>query len=190
MREEPDLGEQIDTRAPYRWAEVVYVMENEYVERLDDLLDRQLGELLLAPQVPLREKIQRWLSEHKTSRPVECERGGVPAVNRVFVINPKAGRGMDERGVAKLEAYFRRRGSSFHAILSQSRRDDVINRTRKALRQGAEQIVAVGGDGTVNAVANGFFENGELVRPDACLAIAQSGIRLRLLSRTDPNDPA
>ena len=94
-------------------------------------------------------------------------------MNRVFVINPKAGRGMGERGVAKLEAYFRRRGSSFHAILSQSR-DDVIDRTREALRQGAERS-SRSQEGTVNAVANGFFENGELVRPDACLAIAKAG---------------
>ena len=38
-----------------------------------------------------------------------------------------------------------------------------------------EQIVAVGGDGTVNAVANGFFEKDELVHPAACLAVAKAG---------------
>jgi diacylglycerol kinase family enzyme len=95
-------------------------------------------------------------------------------VKRVFVINPKAGAGIGRRGLERLESYFRRRGSSFEAIVSRSR-EDVIQRTREALRAGAEQVVAVGGDGTVNAVANGFFESGELVRPGACLAVAQAG---------------
>jgi diacylglycerol kinase family enzyme len=95
-------------------------------------------------------------------------------VKRIFIINPNAGTGLRRRGLERLEAYFRRRGSSFEAIVSRSR-EDVIQRTREALRQGAEQIVAVGGDGTVNAVANGFFESGELVRPGACLAVALAG---------------
>jgi diacylglycerol kinase (ATP) len=95
-------------------------------------------------------------------------------VKRVFVINPKAGSGLPRRRLEQLESYFRRRGSTFEAVISRSRHD-VIERTREALRQGAEQIIAVGGDGTVNAVANGFFEGEELVRPDACLAVAKAG---------------
>jgi diacylglycerol kinase family enzyme len=95
-------------------------------------------------------------------------------VKRVFVINPKAGSGLPRRRLEQLEAYFRSRGSTFDAIISRSRQD-VIDRTRDALRQGAEQIIAVGGDGTVNAVANGFFEDEELVRPEACLAVAKAG---------------
>ncbi len=95
-------------------------------------------------------------------------------MKRIFVINPKAGAGLGRRGLERLESYFRRRGCSFQAIVSRSR-EDVIQRTREALREGVEQVVAVGGDGTVNAVANGFFESGELVRPGACLAVAQAG---------------
>jgi diacylglycerol kinase (ATP) len=95
-------------------------------------------------------------------------------VKRVFVINPKAGRGLSPRRLEQLESYFRRRGSTFEAVISRSRQD-VIDRTREALRQGVEQIIAVGGDGTVNAVANGFFEEDELVRPEACLAVAKAG---------------
>jgi len=95
-------------------------------------------------------------------------------VKRIFVINPKAGAGLGQRGLSRLESYFRGRGSSFDAVVSRSR-EDVVERTREALRAGAEQIVAVGGDGTVNAVVNGFFETGELVRPSACLAVAKAG---------------
>ncbi len=49
---------------------------------------------------------------------------------------------------------------------------DLVDKTTAALDAGYEQIVAVGGDGTLNGVANGF-----LARPDtkACLAVANLG---------------
>ena len=37
---------------------------------------------------------------------------------------------------------------------------DATRLTREALRGGAERIVAIGGDGTINEVVNGFFEDG------------------------------
>lgn len=67
VRDKPELGEQIDGRAPYCWAEVVYAMEHEYVERIDDLIERRLGAFLLAPDVALREKIERWLRDRQQS---------------------------------------------------------------------------------------------------------------------------
>lgn len=43
--------------------------------------------------------------------------------------------------------------------------------TREQLKRGAQTVVAVGGDGTINEVVNGFFEKGELVSKDAALAV-------------------
>lgn len=46
---------------------------------------------------------------------------------------------------------------------------------RDALRDGYMEIVAVGGDGTINEAVNGFFEMGAPVFPDAVLSVVPAG---------------
>ncbi len=46
---------------------------------------------------------------------------------------------------------------------------------RQALRDGTELLIGVGGDGTVNEIANGFFEEGKIINPEATLGIVPSG---------------
>ncbi|HEY3802283.1 MAG TPA: diacylglycerol kinase family protein [Kofleriaceae bacterium] len=46
---------------------------------------------------------------------------------------------------------------------------------REALRAGVERIVAIGGDGTINEVVNGFFEDGVPIAPDASFALVPFG---------------
>lgn len=47
--------------------------------------------------------------------------------------------------------------------------------TSRALEEGYTAIVAVGGDGTVNEVLNGFYNRGEPINDDACLGFIPSG---------------
>ncbi len=52
---------------------------------------------------------------------------------------------------------------------------DATQSARRAILDGYETIVAVGGDGTINEVVNGFFENGRLLNPAARLGILSMG---------------
>ncbi len=55
------------------------------------------------------------------------------------------------------------------------RRGDATRYAREALLAGSEWIAAAGGDGTINEVANGFFEGGGNIRPDSFLSLLPCG---------------
>ena len=52
---------------------------------------------------------------------------------------------------------------------------DATRIARESLKKGAERIVAIGGDGTINEVVNGFFEDGKPIAPDASFALLPFG---------------
>jgi len=47
--------------------------------------------------------------------------------------------------------------------------------TSRALKAGAQLVIAVGGDGTIDEVVNGFFQDGAPINPEAHLAILNAG---------------
>ncbi|MDB4952953.1 MAG: diacylglycerol kinase catalytic region [Myxococcales bacterium] len=53
---------------------------------------------------------------------------------------------------------------------------DATKLAREALRAGVERVVAIGGDGTVNEVVNGFFdERGVAIKPEASFGLLPFG---------------
>ncbi|MBX7164712.1 MAG: glycerol-3-phosphate dehydrogenase/oxidase [Pirellulales bacterium] len=72
----PELGKRIDPCAPYLWAEAEYALQHEFVERLDDLVDRRFGAFVLAPEARLREAIGARFNlgtcEQQTDAPAEA----------------------------------------------------------------------------------------------------------------------
>ena len=92
-------------------------------------------------------------------------------MDAVAILNPKAGGGRTAQVWTKVRAdlplgveALETKGPGHAAEL-----------TRMTLKQGADTIIAFGGDGTINEVVNGFFENEELVSDHAALAIIPHG---------------
>lgn len=52
---------------------------------------------------------------------------------------------------------------------------DATRLAREALKRGAERIIAIGGDGTVNEVVNGFFDGGTAINPEATFGLIPFG---------------
>lgn len=47
--------------------------------------------------------------------------------------------------------------------------------SREAIKSGVELVVGVGGDGTMHEIANGFFEDRNIINPEAALGVVPSG---------------
>src|SRR5262249_61557782 len=101
-----------------------------------------------------------------------------PLLHRtLFVINPIAGGGRALKAWAVARAEVIRRGLRFSEHFTAGRGDAALA-TRHALEMNVPQVVAVGGDGTLNEVVNGYLDsNGRPVNPEARLAILSCGTR-------------
>ena len=90
------------------------------------------------------------------------------------VVNPRSGNGRTGREwkeIARaLEQVYPRLAVGFS-----TRRGDVTALVRQALIEGHQEIIAVGGDGTINEAVNGMFDPQGAVAPDAVFAFVTSG---------------
>lgn len=90
------------------------------------------------------------------------------------IVNPASGNGGTGRDWPKirtaLEGVF-----PLMTVTQSQARGEVARLVRAALKDGHLDIIAVGGDGTINEAVNGFFENGAAVSPDAVFGFVSSG---------------
>jgi YegS/Rv2252/BmrU family lipid kinase len=92
----------------------------------------------------------------------------------VIVVNPQSQNGQLGRQWLHLSGLIRRELGSFEEARTRGP-GDATRLAREALEGGAARVVAIGGDGTINEVANGFFDGERPVAPDAALGILPFG---------------
>ncbi|HET7841274.1 MAG TPA: diacylglycerol kinase family protein, partial [Terriglobia bacterium] len=86
------------------------------------------------------------------------------------VVNPHSAGGKTARQWPAIQRALENRVGPIDARLT-SQKGDGTNLARALLREGCDLVIAAGGDGTVNEVANGFFESDRPLRPETCLGI-------------------
>jgi diacylglycerol kinase (ATP) len=94
----------------------------------------------------------------------------------VVIVNPAAGGGRAARQWAALAPRLMAAGCPHQTLLTR-RPGDATGLCRTALGAGANLVVAAGGDGTLNEVVNGFFDQATdaPIRPDAALGLLPLG---------------
>ena len=91
-----------------------------------------------------------------------------------FVVNPVSAAKSTGKIWPQYAVALKEQGFEFDYEFTE-RPEHATELTAKALKDGYGTIVSVGGDGTMNEVVNGFFENGSLINAAARLAVFSRG---------------
>lgn len=93
----------------------------------------------------------------------------------LVVVNPKAGTGKCEKDWPKVKEMLLQQGFSFLSVLTE-RPFHAIEITRNMVNDlGFKKIIAVGGDGTLNEVVNGIFQQTRFATTDITLGMITIG---------------
>ena len=92
----------------------------------------------------------------------------------LFIVNPTSGGGRAGREWASIESWLPSTGMSFEVAMTE-RSMHAIEIAEEAVRRSRPVVVAVGGDGTLNEVVNGFFHNGAPIPTTSRLAMVPIG---------------
>lgn len=124
-------------------------------------------------ELPRQREDQDW------SLPVPLERNTaglrvLPAEKVAVIVNPKSAYGRTGRKWPALKEAIAQscNGPVFFMTECCGHGTELV---RAALKDGCTRVISVGGDGTHYEVANGFFENGRPLNPDAVMAILPHG---------------
>ncbi|MGI6066667.1 MAG: diacylglycerol/lipid kinase family protein [Bacillota bacterium] len=74
-----------------------------------------------------------------------------------LIMNPASGGGKSKEKISQILAAFKKRGIDFHHQLT-NHLEDAYQLSLDANQKGYDVVVAVGGDGTINRVINGFYD--------------------------------
>lgn len=102
-------------------------------------------------------------------------KGGEEMKDRVLaIVNPVSDNGKTGKVWPGFAERLQQAGIAFDTVYTRWPKH-AIELARKGLKQGYSRIMAVGGDGTVNEVVNGFFEDEHLLVSDSRLIVFSRG---------------
>jgi len=96
--------------------------------------------------------------------------------NTVVVVNPRSAGGKTEKRWPRLREILHEHLGAFDVAMTGAPGDATL-KARDAIRGGAQLVVAIGGDGTINETVNGFYDDCGLERlsPSAAFAVLPAG---------------
>ena len=180
--ETPALYARLDADTPAIAAEVWYAMQNEMALTLDDILFRRTGIGAFGlPRTALLDQITELmsLSLGLTQEEIKLQRERVlmryqPSSRVRAIVNPRSSGSHTAERWPELAAQLKQRLGAFDTVFTDGPMA-ALHLTSAALKDGVDHIIAVGGDGTVNEVVNGFFDKGRPINPHAVLSVITSG---------------
>jgi len=92
-----------------------------------------------------------------------------------IILNPVSAAGRTGRRQAEILSLFERVVGGPYTLRVTRKPGEATDFAKQALGDGAELIVAIGGDGTIQEVVNGFFVGGRLINRRASLAVINAG---------------
>src|SRR5258707_5650343 len=90
------------------------------------------------------------------------------------VVNPRSGNGRTGRNWNAISRSLEASFPSFEFALTRVR-GEATKLVHNALCEGHHEVIAVGGDGTINEAINGFFDAKGAIAPDAVFGYVTSG---------------
>src|SRR5213595_186441 len=102
------------------------------------------------------------------------EIGSRPGSPILFIVNPSSGAGKAGHEWAAVETWLPTSGLPYEVQFT-TRPLEATEIAQKAVRESRPVVVAVGGDGTLNEVLNGFFRNGAPIPTSSKLAMVPLG---------------
>lgn len=91
-----------------------------------------------------------------------------------IIINPESDRGRTGKKWQQIKEALHKFFAEFKCEFTEKPLH-AIEICRSAIKDGSELIIGIGGDGTMNELANGFFERNTLINPDSVLGVVPSG---------------
>ena len=92
----------------------------------------------------------------------------------MVIVNPKAGSGSGLKDWPVISNQMNHSGLDFTCVFTEHKYH-AVELTVKAINDGYRKIVAIGGDGTINEVVNGFFIQQQVPTTDISLAVIPAG---------------